>query len=70
MPEPFIETLDYLFFSAGGKQSGRAYDLTCVKVEDTPDKEETIAQVKSFPSADQPSDHVLIAAEWELSIRE
>lgn len=70
MPEPFIETLDYLFFSAGAKQNGRAYNLKCVSVDDTPDKDATIAEVKSYPSATQASDHVLIAAEWELSIKE
>ena len=52
--EPFIGTLDYIFLSDG---------WNVLKVKDTPKKDELEGV---FPDAEEPSDHVVIAASLKI----
>jgi endonuclease/exonuclease/phosphatase family metal-dependent hydrolase len=54
--EPFIETLDYIFLSPHWSVS---------KVKELPNRKDVLDG--PFPNADQPSDHLLIAADLQLT---
>ena len=58
MPEPFTDTLDYIWIS----------DHWDVKsVMDLPNRE-SLVDVKSFPTVSEPSDHLMIGATLQLGI--
>jgi endonuclease/exonuclease/phosphatase family metal-dependent hydrolase len=65
MPEHFCETLDYLFF----RQGERAL-IEPVQAARLPNRSVFLDQgIRSLPSPEEPSDHVAIAAEFELRHR-
>jgi endonuclease/exonuclease/phosphatase family metal-dependent hydrolase len=62
MPQHFCETLDYLFF----RQGERAL-IEPVKTDQLPNRSEYLAKgIHSLPSPEEPSDHIAIAADFEL----
>jgi len=56
--EAFVGTLDYVFLSGGWRTAA---------VKPLPELQQSLAS-KSFPSATEPSDHVLIWADLELDL--
>ena len=58
---PFCETLDYIFLSSGDWSAQYARPL--------PRKAEVLAKVSSYPTADEPSDHVAIYADLDIEPR-
>jgi mRNA deadenylase 3'-5' endonuclease subunit Ccr4 len=67
MEDTFAHTLDYVFFSDGLKFKGRTARLRVRGVRDLQDLCAAIAQnEKSLPSEAEPSDHLLIAADFDL----
>ena len=52
--DPFIETLDYLFFQGA---------MTVKDVVPLPHRDDVVGP---FPNADEPSDHILIGATFTL----
>ncbi len=55
--EPFVGTLDYIFLSPGWKATA---------VRPLPHRDEVMPTCKSYPTADEPSDHVAIWADLEF----
>jgi len=68
--KPFTGTLDYIFFKEGGKNKGKKATITAKSVQDVDPKcQELLGQgVKSLPNESEYSDHLLIAADFELSV--
>ena len=60
--EPFVSTLDYIFLSDKGTSSR----WRALNVRPLPLREEVLRTCKSYPTADEPSDHVAIWVDLEL----
>ena len=56
---PFCETLDYIFLSKG--------DWSAQYVRPLPKKSKVLASCASYPTAEEPSDHVAIYADLDLA---
>ena len=56
--EPFVGTLDYIFLSRG--------DWRASSVRSLPHRDAVLPDTSSYPTADEPSDHVAIWADIEL----
>ena len=59
----FCDTLDYIFF-----RNGQHGSLKPVSVDNLKHRDDYMGSgIRSFPTVDEPSDHVKIAAEFTLS---
>ncbi len=54
----FCDTIDYIFISK---------DWSVLSVRELPDKDETLSTVDSYPTLEEPSDHLLLAATLTLA---
>ena len=59
-PFAFVDTIDYIFTNDG---DGRAAAWTVKAVGPLPSKAEAAAACESYPTADKPSNHLLLWAE-------
>ena len=62
-PFPFVDTIDYIFTNDG---DGRAAAWAVKAVGSLPSKAEAAAICESYPTADEPSDHLLLWADLSL----
>jgi len=58
--ESFVDTIDYIFYYAPADK------LTPTEVDDLPDRE-SFESVKSFPTDEYPSDHILIGSKFTIT---
>jgi len=69
MDTTFASTIDYIFFADGAKHKGQTARLKATSADSL---DETCAAIKakcvSLPNEDEPSDHLLIAADFALEV--